>query len=326
MGAARRARNGPPASLTSERRVKDSLARKKERSYYFAMTTMETVRAGVRRAVIRGASFVAPSAVEQLLLARFFTPTRRGAPGVPDDLGEEWSIRSDREAIEIYSAGSGPRVLFVHGWEGAANDFAAMGAAFRSAGFGTVAFDQPAHGRSSGTRTTLPALARAVLDVARATGPFAAVVGHSLGGSATLLALRDGLPTRCAVLIAPPYDARPFVRELGKQMGATDARIRGAITRLARRADAVGGRATDRAAARLGTPGLVMHDRTDRAVPFSHGVAVAAAWPRARFVPLDGLGHRRALDAPQVHEEILTFVRQSNAGARHAPSVWETTP
>jgi hypothetical protein len=55
-------------------------------------------------------------------------------------------------------------------------------------------------------------------------------------------------------------------------------------------------------------------------VPFTHGVAVAAAWPRSRFVALDGLGHRRVLDAPDVHQEILTFVRRSiaepSAGAR----------
>ena len=235
-------------------------------------------------------------------------------------MGEEWSVRSGREALEIYSAGTGPRVLFVHGWEGAARDFAVMSAAFRRAGYSTVAFDHPAHGRSTGRRTTLPALSRAVLDVARATGPFAAVVGHSLGGSATLLALRDGLPTRCAVLIAPPYDARPFVQQLGKGMGASEARIAGAITRIEREVVAVRGRAMDRTAAHLRLPGLVLHDRSDRAVPFTHGVAVAAAWPRSRFVALDGLGHRRVLDAPDVHQEILTFVRQSiaepSAGAR----------
>jgi pimeloyl-ACP methyl ester carboxylesterase len=245
------------------------------------------------------------------LIAQFLTPMRRDADN--GAAGEEWSIRSEREAIEIYSDGAGPRVLLVHGWEGAAGDFTAMTAALRHAGYGVVTFDLPAHGRSSGRRTTLPALARAVLDVARATGPFEAVIGHSLGGSATLLALRDGLPARCAVLIAPPYDAQHFMRELGRHIGASEARINGAIARLRRSVDVVGGRETDRVAARVSTPGLVMHDRYDRAVPFMHGVAIAAAWPRSRFVALEGLGHRRILDAPEVHEQIITFIRQSTA-------------
>ena len=277
------------------------------------MDSLAAVRAGVRRALIRGASVVAPSAVERMLIARFCTPSRRdGAPN--GEMGEEWTIRSGREAIEIYSDGTTPRVLFVHGWDGAARDFAIMATAFRRAGYGTVAFDHPAHGRSTGRSATLPELAYAILDVARATGPFDAVVAHSLGASATLLALRDGLPTRCAILIAPPYDARPFIRELGTYIGVTDARIRGAIARLERTVDVVGGRELDRIAARIATPGLVLHDRFDRAVPFTHGVAVAAAWPRSRFVALEGLGHRRVLDAPDIHERILTFIRQSTAG------------
>jgi hypothetical protein len=61
---------------------------------------------------------------------------------------------------------------------------------------------------------------------------------------------------------------------------------------------------------------------------------VAAAWPGARFVPLDGLGHRRALDAPSVHQELLTFIHQSLAdqargGTTYAPALIparETSP
>src|SRR5215472_13708211 len=114
------------------------------------MTTMAAVRAGMRRAVIRLASVVAASTIERMLIARFCTPSRRDvAPN--DDMGEEWSIRSGRETIEVYSDGTAQRVLLVHGWEGAARDFAVMAAAFRRAGYGTVAFDLPAHGRSTGT-------------------------------------------------------------------------------------------------------------------------------------------------------------------------------
>lgn len=280
------------------------------------MATVHALRAVLRHLFIRVACVVAPSRVERLLLDRFFTPERRPGTTIPDGLGEEWSIVSGGEGITVYSAGTGPRVLLVHGWEGNAGDFARMAASLRAMGYGVVSFDHPAHGKSSGRRTTLPAMARAVLDVARASGPFVAVIGHSLGGSAALLALRDGLPARSAVLIAPPYDARHFVNLFGKHIGLTKARIAGAIARLERQVDAVGGRETDRAAARIRVPGLVLHDRGDRSVPFLHGVAVAAAWPGARFVPLEGLGHRRVLDAEAVHQEVLSFIQQSIADPR----------
>jgi len=283
------------------------------------MSRITAVRTTLGRALVGLASVVAPGVVERWIVRRFLTPRRSAQPAAAP-IGEEWSIRSAGGEITVYSAGLAPRVLLVHGWEGSAGDFSAMARAFQRAGFGVVTFDQPAHGRSGGRRTTLPAMARAVLDVARATGPFVGVVGHSLGGAATLLALRDGLPARCAVLIAPPYDARPFVQLLGAHVGATAPRVAGAIARLERHVgSAVGGRATDRAAELARVPGLVLHDRADRAVPFAHGVSVAAAWPGARFVPLDGVGHRRALDAPVIHDEILRFIRQSIAGPAVRP-------
>jgi pimeloyl-ACP methyl ester carboxylesterase len=297
------------------------------------MARNTAVRVALGRAVVGAASVVAPGVVERLIVNRFFTPRRTGqAAAAP--LGEEWKIRSGDEEIAVYSAGAAPRVLLVHGWESTAEDFSTMAQAFQRVGYGIVAFDQPAHGRSSGRQTTLPAMSRAVLDVARAAGPFEAVVGHSLGGSATLLALSNGLATRCAALIAPPYDERPFVHQLGAYIGATRGRIEGAIRRIERGADAVSAREADRAAGRIGVPGLVFHDRSDRAVPFSHGVSVAAAWPGARFIPLDGLGHRRVLDAPTVHAEILTFIRQSTATpssrasdrARRMVPAWEASP
>lgn len=264
----------------------------------------------LERASVRALAAVAPQAVERLAVARFATPVRRENPArMPR--GETWTLHSGGRDVAVYTAGNGPRVLFVHGWEGSALDFASLSTVFRAAGFGVVSFDHPAHGRSAGTQTTLPEMARAVLDVARATGPFAAVVGHSLGAAAALLALGNGLAARAAALIAPPRDARYFLRLLTNAMGLSEARTMGAIALLERRTGKLSGLETDKIARRILVPGLVLHDRGDRYVPFSHGEAIAAAWPGARLVPLSGLGHRRGLDAPHVHAEILNFVEKT---------------
>jgi pimeloyl-ACP methyl ester carboxylesterase len=91
----------------------------------------------------------------------------------------------------------------------------------------------------------------------------------------------------------------------------SEARAVGAIALLERRIGSVGSGETDRAVRGLRLPGLVLHDRADRYVPFSHGEAIAAEWPGARFVPLSGLGHRRGLEATQVHTEILNFIEET---------------
>jgi hypothetical protein len=63
-----------------------------------------------------------------------------------------------------------------------------------------------------------------------------------------------------------------------------------------------------RIAAGLGTPALVVHDRTDGEVPWSDGDEVARAWPGARLRTTEGLGHRRVLRDPAVIAEATAFV------------------
>lgn len=274
------------------------------------MAIFTAVSVALQRAALRALAVVAPSTVDRMVVDRFATPSRdRDVRGEP--IGERQMVRSGNETLAVYSAGDAPRVLLVHGWEGTAVDVVPLATMFRAAGFGVVSFDHPAHGRSTGSRVTLPQMARAVLDVGRSTGPFAAVVAHSLGASAALLALSDGLSARCAVLISPPHDARHFIRFTVRAMGLSDARVAGAIAHLERQVGAVGGDETDRVAARLRLPGLVLHDPADRYVPFAHGEAVAAAWPRARLVPLEGVGHRRMLNDASVHADILSFIRET---------------
>ena len=47
-------------------------------------------------------------------------------------------------------------------------------------------------------------------------------------------------------------------------------------------------------------PLLVLHDRGDEVIPWSDGEAIAAAWPGAKLVTTEGLGHRRLVQEPEV--------------------------
>jgi pimeloyl-ACP methyl ester carboxylesterase len=53
---------------------------------------------------------------------------------------------------------------------------------------------------------------------------------------------------------------------------------------------------------------LVVHDRDDRDVALADGEAIAAAWPGARLVVTDGLGHRRIVHDPEVVSEAVAFL------------------
>jgi pimeloyl-ACP methyl ester carboxylesterase len=211
----------------------------------------------------------------------------------------------------VYAEGAGPTVLFAHGWEGSAGDLAPIAGALLRAGFRVVLFDMPAHGRSSGRLTTLPAMARAVRAAGEWCAPVHAVVGHSLGGTAATLALRDGLGAARAVVIGAPAEPTVYLERLARLLALPEPRVAGVVGRLRALAGGDFSLVDASVAVRgLAVPGLVIHDAYDREVPCDDGRAVAAAWPSCRLVVTEGLGHRRLLADRTVVEAVVSFVTE----------------
>ena len=114
---------------------------------------------------------------------------------------------------------SQPLVLLAHGWSSYGLRFAPWIRALRDAGYAVATFDQLAHGRSNGRRATLPSFAETLFQVGRHYGPLHAVVGHSLGGAATMLALARGLQAGRTVLVAPAADPLAAADRFGSAVG-----------------------------------------------------------------------------------------------------------
>ena len=182
-------------------------------------------------------------------------------------------------------------------------------------GFRSVLFDLPAHGKSSGRRTSLIACAHAVREVAEALGPLQFAVAHSLGGLATLLAGGGGTPMPRAYPFQGYRARRPpqsFLRGDGSlQPGArsfaggaaglraTSRTHRPSQDRRLHGAEAAGGD---------GPPALLLHARDDAELPFRNAEEIASAARRTRLQPFDDLGHRKILYAPPVVRAALTYV------------------
>ena len=90
------------------------------------------------------------------------------------------------DALAAVRAGSGPRIVLVHGFTQTGRSWDRL-AAELGTGHETVAVDAPGHGGSAGVRTDLVAGA----DLLGEAGGRAAYVGYSMGGRLCLhLALR----------------------------------------------------------------------------------------------------------------------------------------
>jgi len=268
------------------------------------------------RAVFTTVGSVAPGIAARWAETIFCTPPRN-EPRLGEEeflaSGRRFDVVAEGQRLAAWEWGAGPTVILVHGWGSRAGRFGALATALVEAGFRVVAFDAPAHGRSTGRFASLPEFARALRAVADAAGPVFGVVGHSLGGAAATLALRDGLGAERIVLLAAPADVTQFSTQFADHLrlptGARTVMRRNLEARLQIRWDELHLPTIARA---LSAPALLVHDRADTDVPFADGEQIAAAWPRARIVATDGLGHRGLLRDASVVREAVAFLRESS--------------
>jgi pimeloyl-ACP methyl ester carboxylesterase len=266
---------------------------------------------------------IAPDAIAAQAARLFTTPfasSRSRAQAAPTLGAREEDLGIDGIAIHTYvwgDPGAQPYVLFAHGWSSHGTRVARWIKPLQDAGYAVVAFDQAAHGRSGGTHTTLPDFTCHLMAVAKHYGPAAAVIGHSLGGAATALALARGMQANSAVLIAPAADPLAAVERFARLLWLAShlgrrmfARFEGAMRFSANELQAQNN------APRIGRPALIVHDIEDREVPWSEGERWARYWPQSRLLSTRGLGHNRIADDDSVIASALRFLRGEAIGER----------
>jgi len=213
------------------------------------------------------------------------------------------------EPVLGWSWGDGEPVLLVHGWGSRGARLGSFIAPLTEAGYRVIAFDAPGHGESAVHRSSLPEFIFAIEAADRIHGPFAAIVGHSLGGAAAVLAMARGVRAACAVLLAPASNPGGYTRRFAEILGIGDRVREGMEARIVRRFGLQWAEFDVLEAARgLSAPLIVFHDEADSEVPWSEGSAIARAWPGAELVTTRGLGHRRIVHDPGVVARAVEFL------------------
>jgi pimeloyl-ACP methyl ester carboxylesterase len=266
------------------------------------------------RTAFRTVGTVAPGVAARWAEAIFCRPPRnepRPAEEAFLATGTRQTVQSEGRDIALWEWGEGPAVVLAHGWGSRAGRFSTLAHALEHAGFRVVLFDAPAHGASHGSQASLPQFSRALSAVASRIGRVYGLVGHSLGGAAVSLAMANGLEVNRAVLLAPPADvvlfSHAFADHLRIPMRAHDAMRRNLETRLQIRWEELH---IPTLAQSMSAPALIVHDREDEDVPFSHGEEIARAWPGAELMATSGLGHRAIVKNTEVVSRTVAFLRQ----------------
>jgi pimeloyl-ACP methyl ester carboxylesterase len=280
-------------------------------------TSVRVPLLGAHRAFFRLAGAAAPRFAARWAETLFrFPPRHRTSDPERRALGSghRTEVSALGRRVAVWSWGSGPPVLLVHGWGSRGARLYSFIEPLRAAGFSVHAFDAPGHGESDGRLSSLPEFLGAIGAVARTLPtPLAGIVGHSIGGAATVLAVALGIPARRVVLLASSANPAAYTAGFARLFGIASAVRQRMVANLERRFgfqwdefDAV------RAAAALTAPALVFHDRSDEDVPWSDGAAIARAWTGAELVTTEGLGHRRIVHEPAVVARAVAFLAEGS--------------
>ncbi|HKQ64577.1 MAG TPA: alpha/beta hydrolase [Methylomirabilota bacterium] len=269
------------------------------------------------RTAHRVLSAAAPALAARRAARLFTTPPPVRRPSAEIDLlgtARARPMHVGGRRVETYTWGAGPAVLLVHGWGGRGAQLGSFVGPLVARGFSVVAFDAPGHGASELGTVTIPEITDAIRAVADSRGPLAALIAHSIGATAAVRALWDGLDAGAVVLVGPSADlttpALRFSETLGFSRDVRERMHRVIEERVGRSwsvFDAL------ELAPGLTVPALVVHDRGDAEVPWQHGAALARAWRGSEMLMTEGLGHRRILRDPDVVAAAVAFVAARTA-------------
>lgn len=224
---------------------------------------------------------------------------------------QKWiEIQKINKKVMLYQYGtSDKKILLVHGWSGRGTQLYKIADELLKAGYSTISFDAPAHGKSPGKTTIMADFVETILEINQQFGPFEAAVGHSLGGMSLLNSVKKGLEIHNLVIIGSGDIVQDilddFVAKL-KLKPNIGSRLRIHFEKKYRlEMDSFSGY---KSAMEISIPVLVIHDKNDAEVPVSAAIHVHKHLKNGKLYLTEGLGHRKILGNPEVIEKVVRFI------------------
>lgn len=246
----------------------------------------------------------------------FCTPQFRNKKPLPKIFEQAESLHFSLEGLRLqgwrWNKPGGKKLLIIHGFESSVTNFDRYVKPFVKKGYEVLAFDAPAHGRSSGRKITAPLYKKAIQEIHKRYGPVQSFMAHSFGGLAVSLALEEishNADYRL-VLIAPATETTTAIDSFFRFLKLDDS-IRPEFEKIIIRAGGVSAAyySISRAVKHIRAKVLWLHDEDDDTTPVSDVLKVKAEnHPHIEFVITKGLGHRRIYRDNKVTKSIVDFL------------------
>ncbi len=229
-----------------------------------------------------------------------------------ENKSKDFFSETSNKTIKIYNiAGTGPKILFVHGWSSRASKFHKIISEFKSHNFDITMVDMPAHGQSLSKRSHLPEFSDVVYDLSKNNGPYDTIIGHSMGAIAALNAANMGQKFRNIILISPAaYRIEAIFRNFVSLFGLSeDFYVKSMFDSF----EAKDGRkpidyGPDKFASDIKSRCLIIHSEDDAQASFKVAEKIHADIENSKLIMTEDLGHMRTLTDEKVITKIGEFI------------------
>jgi predicted alpha/beta hydrolase family esterase len=255
-----------------------------------------------------------PFLANRFFITLFFTPIRYKTPEkelAAKATAKKFVVTANQKKVQVYSWGTGPVVLMVHGWAGRGTQFRKFIEPLNKAGYRVVAMDGPAHGESEGRQTNLDEFKAAIEAVLKQVGNAEAIIAHSFGGIAALYSIASGLPVHRLVNIASPTIADEIIKTYLRAINGSPKTGEAFKQYVVKKTGNSFKTYSALEFIRHVPPCLALmlvHDEEDREVIIDHPKALMKLFPTAKLLQTKGLGHTRILKDEGVIHQIVTFL------------------
>ncbi|HMO63124.1 MAG TPA: alpha/beta fold hydrolase [Ferruginibacter sp.] len=205
------------------------------------------------------------------------------------------------------------KVLILHGFSSQAYKFKHYVEPLLEKGYEVIAFDAPAHGRSTGKTVNALEYSDMIVQIMRRYGPVNGYIAHSFGGLALALALektKHDAATK-VVFIAPATETTTAIDTAFGMIGLKNKMVRKEFDNIIIEKSGQHPQwfSIKRAMKNISASVLWLHDEDDHTTPLSDVLPLKEKnYPNIEFEITSGLGHRRIYKDETTRKRVINFL------------------
>jgi len=267
-----------------------------------------------------------PNSVANFVRKRFFTPQCKPLSDrqkVWLEKAESFKVPFHNTKLNAWKIGSGPAILFVHGWNGRGVQFYPFFQDCLDAGYSVIFYDATAHGDSGEDMTNYLDMTECLTTIYRYNfdDEIAGIIAHSMGAGVVINHLTDHAVDIPIVCIAPALKLLELLFQSFQFHGIPKKTFVNLILKVEEQYQIpIETRNPIDLIQQLKTDILIIHDVSDKITPINPSISVAGELNNVVLLKTTGLGHSFILKNPDVVKSSIRFIQQRDVD-RQKPEV-----